>query len=96
MDYHEDHPRNNHVRSIISPRIQEDYIKQVSDKSEGKMTNKLFQDKESHFGRPVQTRRISSEPTIPGSLPTLSGDIPKIKHKEPRNEWRSFSECSSS
>ena len=37
----EDHPRNIQVRNTNSPRIQEDYIAQVSEEIEGRVTKKL-------------------------------------------------------
>ena len=41
---HEDLPRNNRARNTNSPKIQEEYITQVSEKIEGRMTNKLSQE----------------------------------------------------
>ena len=40
----EDRPRNIHARNALSSRIQEVYITQVSDKNEGRVTTKLFQE----------------------------------------------------
>ena len=41
---HEDHPRNIQAPTTISPSIQEDYITQVSEKIEGRVTKKLCQE----------------------------------------------------
>ena len=53
-DNHEDHPRNNQARNTNSPRVQEDYITQVSEETGGKVTKetvlKDYWDVESHFG----------------------------------------------
>ena len=40
----EEHPRSNLAKNSNVPRSQEDYITQVSEKIEGRVTNKLFQE----------------------------------------------------
>ena len=40
----EDHPRSNLAQNSNVPRSQEDYITQVSEKIEGKVTKKLSQE----------------------------------------------------
>ena len=37
-DSQEDHPKNNQTRNTNSPRIQEDYITEVSKETEGRVT----------------------------------------------------------
>ena len=41
---HEDHPRNIQARNTIFPWIQENYITQVSEEIEGRVTKKLTQE----------------------------------------------------
>ena len=51
-DTHEDHLKNYQPRNTNSPRILEDYISQVSEETEGIVTNKLSQEfsrTESHI-----------------------------------------------
>ena len=43
-DNHEEHPRNNQARDTNFPKNQEDYITQVSGKSEGGVTKKFSQE----------------------------------------------------
>ena len=86
---HEDHTMKIQVQNTNSSKIQEDYLTQVSEESEGRVTEKLSQeflwDRESHFGHPVQARRISFEPTSLGSFRTGSRDILVFKQRKPGN-----------
>ena len=41
---HEESPRSNHVRDTNVPRTQEDFITQVSEETEGRVTKKLSQE----------------------------------------------------
>ena len=43
-DNHQDHSSNNQAENINSPRIQEDYITQVSEEIEGRVTKNLPQE----------------------------------------------------
>ena len=89
----EDHPEKNQARNTNFLRIQEDYITLVSERIEGRVTKKRSQ---SHFGRPVQAKGISSEPAGRGSLRTRSGHIAEFKQRKPGNEWESLPKWSSS
>ena len=93
-DNDEEHPRNNQARDTnvlrnqednitqVSENVlrnQEDNITQVSEEIEVRVTKKCPKSSVGHFGRPVQTRWVSSEPTSPDSFRTLSGEIPEFK-----------------
>ena len=43
-EFCEEHPRNNLAQNSIAPRSQEDYITQLSDEIEGRVTKKLSQE----------------------------------------------------
>ena len=79
---HEDIPGNNLARNTNSPRIQEIWITQISEKSEARVREKVFQ----AFSK-TDSRRLYSEPKISSSLPNRSVDIPELKSKKPGNEW---------
>ena len=75
----EEHPRNDQSRNTSVPRINEQYITQVSEKIEGRVTKKLSQD----FSR-TESRILGAlskldelEPTDMDALWNRSGNIPK-------------------
>ena len=43
-DNHEEHPRNNQLRDPDVPRVSEDYINQISEEIEDRVTKKLSQE----------------------------------------------------
>ena len=72
---HEEHPKNCQTRDGNVPRIQEDYITQVLEEIEGRVTKKLFQE----FNR-TENRVLSAiSKLVLGLLWIRSGDIPEPK-----------------
>ena len=89
----EDHPRNIQVQNTNSPTIQEDYYTQVSQEIEGRVTKYLCRSsvgQSTAFWHLFKARRISSEPTSPGSLRTRSSHPrhPGIQTKKTRERKR--------
>ena len=84
------HSRKNQARNTFSPRIQESYFTQVSEKVEGEETKKLcqmFSRTESRNLRALsRLHEFFFGPTSPGSLRTRSGDFPEFKQRKPGNE----------
>ena len=69
----EEHPRSNLAQSSNVPRSQEDYITQVFEEIEGRVTKKLLQE----FSR--------TENRILGALVRLD-DVPECVEYKPENE----------
>ena len=89
-DNHEDQHRIFRVRNTNSPRIQGDYVFQVSEEIECRETKKLsqkFSRTKRHILRRITIRCSFSEPPISlGSIRTLSGDNLEFKQKKPGND----------
>ena len=76
---HKGPPRINQARNTTSPRIQEEYITQVSEKVEGRVTKKL-------------SRKFSR--TESGSLGALSLQNEFLENAQPRTRSRTVPETS--
>ena len=79
---------------------QEDYITQVSEEIEGRVTKKLSQElsrtKKPQFRRAIPSWRLSQEPAKSGPLPNRSGDVPECIWQKPGNAWGPSPKWSSS
>ena len=76
-DNHEEHPKNNQTRYTNFPRIQEDYITQVTEEIEGKVTNELsleFSRTENHS---LGARSGLAEFFLDPQLQVCSGPVPE-------------------
>ena len=73
----EEHPRSNLAQNSNAPRSQEDYITQVFEEIEGRVTKRLskeFSSTENRNTRRLSTsRRLSYESVIAGPLRSHSG-----------------------
>ena len=77
----EEHLRNNLSRDINVHRMSEDYITQVSEKTESRVFHKYCQELgriEGRFLGAVETGRVSSELTSSGASRNPSGDFPQL------------------
>ena len=78
----EEHHRSNLVQNSNVPRSQEDYITQVSEVIEGRVTKKLSQEFVRTENRMLGALArlddflMTHEPTTPGPLRSHSGDVP--------------------
>ena len=80
----EEHPRNGQSRNTSVPRINEEYITQVSEEIEGRVTKTLCQELSRTESRILGALSklnefLLSEPTDTDALRNRSGNIPKHK-----------------
>ena len=82
-DNRENHPRNNQAQDTSFPKIQEDYITQVSEERKGRLTKKLCQE----FSR-TENRTLGASSKLDETLlsPQAWGDIPKLKWSKAGNK----------
>ena len=96
----EDHPRSNLARNSSAPRSQEDYITQVSEGIEGRVTKRLskeFSRRENRIlGALARLDDFFYEPTTTRWLLNHSGAHPERIRYKPGNEWGRLPEWSSS
>ena len=81
-DSQEEHPRKNVSRETNVPRVNEDYIAQVSKEIEGRVTkivSGVYQDRESDSRRFAKTGRFPSELTSSASIRNRSGDFREMR-----------------
>ena len=96
----EEHPRSNLAQNTNVSKSQEDYITQVSEEIEDRLTKKLFQEisrTENRFlGALSQLPNwwVPSEPANSG--PLRIGDVPERTWHKPENKWGWLPEWSSS
>ena len=81
----EEHPGSNLAQNSNAPRSQEDYITQVSEKIEGRVTKRLSKEfsrtEKPHSTRISASRRFSYEPATTGPLRNHYGALPeRIKY----------------
>ena len=93
---YEEHPRSNLAQNSNAPRSQEDYITQISEEIEGKVTKKLSKE----FSR-TENRILGALARLDGFLmnPLLqghSGGLSEPIEYKPGNEWGRLPEWSSS
>ena len=92
----QEYSRNNQVQNSAAPGITENYMAQVSEEIEGRVTNKLSQDfrqdRIPHRGCTVQVKRISLEPTGTDILQNRSGNILERRRRTPGTKRGSFPE----
>ena len=96
----EEHPRSNLAQNSNAPRSQEDYITQVSEEIEGRVTKRLSNEfsrtKNQILGALARIDDFFYEPATTGTLRNHSGALPeRIKYK-PGNQWGRLPEWSSS
>ena len=77
----EEHPRSNMTQNSNVPRSQEDYITQVSEEIEGRVTKKLSQE----FSR-TQHRILGALARLDDFLMNHSGDVPERVQYKPGSE----------
>ena len=82
----EKHPKSNLAQYTNVPRCPEDFITQVSEEIEGRLTKKLSKEISRTESRSIATSRVSAEPANPGPLPNRSRDIPERTWHKPENE----------
>ena len=87
----EEHPRSNLAQNSNVPRSQEDYITQVSEEIEGRVTKKLSQEFTRTENRILGALArlddfLMNQPTTPGPLRNHSGDVPERVQYKPGNE----------
>ena len=95
----EEHPRNGQSRNTPVPRINEEYITQVSEEIEDRITKKLSQE----FNR-IESRISDSLSKLDeflsnkdtNAFQNRSGSIPEHKRGKPGNEWGRLPEWTSS
>ena len=72
----EEHPRNGQSRNTPVPRINEEYIKQVSEEIEGRVTKKLSQKFSRTESRILGARSKLDEFLLNQQIRTHSGTVP--------------------
>ena len=72
----EDHPRNGQSRNTSVPRINEDYITQVSEEIKGRVTKKLSQDFSRTESRILDALSKLDEFLLDPQIRTHSGTVP--------------------
>ena len=72
----EEHPRNGHSRNTTVPRINEEYITQVSEQIEGRVTKKLSQEFRSTESRILGALSKLDEFLLNPQIRTHSGTVP--------------------
>ena len=72
----EENPRNGHSRNTSVPRINEEYITQVSEEIEGRITKKLSQEFSRTESRILGTLSKSDEFLLNQQIRTHSGTVP--------------------
>ena len=80
----EENPRNGQSRNTSVPRINEEFITQVSEEIEGRVSKKLSQEFSRTDSRILG--RIYLEPTDTYAFRNRSGNIPEHKRGKPGNE----------
>ena len=81
-----EHPRSNLAQNSSAPRSQEDYITQVSEKIEGRITKRLSKEFSRTENRILGALARLDDFFMKPILPGRSGAIPeRVKHK-PGNE----------
>ena len=73
---HEGHPRNGQSRNTSVPRINEEYITQVWEKTEGRVTKKLSQEFSQTDSRILGTLSKLDELILNPQIRTHSGTVP--------------------
>ena len=90
----EEHPGNGQSRNTCVPRINGEYIKQVSEEIEGRVTEKLSQEFSTTESRILGARSKLDEfllnPTDTDALRNRSGNIPDHTCRKPGTKWGSF------
>ena len=90
----EEHPKNDQSRNMSVPRINEDYITQVSEEIEGRVTKKLSQEFSRTESRILGALSKLDEFLLKPQIRTHSGTVPgtfrntNVENQEP-NEDRS-------
>ena len=83
----EEHPRSNLAENSNVPRSQEDYISQVSEEIEGRVTKKMSQEfSRTKDGILGALARLSHEPPNSGPLRNRSGVVPERIEYKPGND----------
>ena len=86
--------RNNQSQSTLDPEMAQEYISQVSEEIEGRVTKKTLnwiqQDRVLYLGCLVKTWRISSEATSSDLFRSRSGNIQEQQLRKPGTHWGSF------
>ena len=75
----DEHPRSNLAQNLIVPRSQEDYITQVSEEIEGRVTKKLSQEfsrtENRILGALARLDDFLINPLLQGLFRNFSGDV---------------------
>ena len=85
--------RNSRAQNTLDPESTQDYISQVSEEIEGRVTKKLskeFSRTEYRILGAGKTWRVSSEPTSSDLFRSRSGNIQEQQFRKPGNHWGSF------
>ena len=91
-DNPENHPRNNQARNTTSPRVQGDYISQVSEETEGRVTKKLSQEFSRTEDRILSALSRLDEFLLNPQARVHSGPIPRTSGKSNRED-RGTNDC---
>ena len=75
METQEEHPRNGQSRNTSVPRINEEYITQVSEEIKGRVTKKLSQDFSRTESRILGALSKSDEFLLNSQIRTHSGSV---------------------
>ena len=92
----EENPRNGQSRNTSVPRINEEYITQVSEQIEGRVTKKLSQKFSWTESRVLGALSKLDEFLLNQQITTHSRTVPEHKRGKPGNEWGRLPEWSSS
>ena len=92
----EEHPRNGQPRNMFVPKINEEYITQVSGEIEGRFTRKLSQEFSRTNSRILGVLSKVVEFVLSPQVRTHSGTVPgttrstDVENQEPNGEQKSF------
>ena len=86
-------PEGSRRQNVLDPELTQDYISQVSEEIEGRVTKKLskeFSKRVTYLGCLFKTWRVSSEPTSSDLFRSCSRNVQKREFRKPGNSWGSL------